>query len=60
MKPSLRRVLLTQLLILVTAAPGVLLAASANEDDVIRNWSAPSYFQPAAAASNGSVTRQGR
>ncbi len=56
MKPSLRRVLLTQLLILVTAAPGVLLAANASDDDVIRNWSAPTYWQPPAAASNGNVS----
>ena len=55
MKPSLRRVLVTQLLILVTATPGFLLA-STSENDVISNWSAPSYFQPAAGASNGRVT----
>ena len=55
MRPSLRRILVTQLLILVTAMPGVLLA-SASGDDVIRNWSAPSYFQPASAASSATVS----
>ena len=55
MRPSNRSALVTKALVLALTVPGILLGETSG-DDVIRNWSAPSYFQPASAASSGSVS----